>query len=338
MNLLAALLFAAAPVKAPLPHPGCVTVVEFLPDPGAPESGKVVADVAARVMRERSRDRVFDRSELADFLRVRQLTIPPEHDPDEVAAVAAMTGSTHALDGIVTDFGTAESGVMAVEAEVRLVEVKSRAVVWQGVGRGVGKGLFSFGRAPLAAMAEEAVRNALEGMAFTGELPSESCGSASALKMLTSPGTTSLVVRAPPNTRLAPAVVVEYVGKAGGRETFDVSEIRKLHFNSGSFDVVPGMKDLVEELAIILESSREVALVIEGHSDSDPGSTTDGNFSLSVRRAQAVYTALVRDYKVDPARVYLKALGDTMPVAPNDSKLNKTRNRRVEFKFVTRAK
>jgi outer membrane protein OmpA-like peptidoglycan-associated protein len=65
-----------------------------------------------------------------------------------------------------------------------------------------------------------------------------------------------------------------------------------------------------------------------GHTDSD-GSDAH-NLDLSRRRAESVKAWLVAKESVDAARFAIEAMGETQPVAPNDTAENKQRNRRVE--------
>ena len=320
--------------ETPFTPESCIGVIELMADARYPESGKVIADIAARVLREGAPARVLDRGEMADFLRLRQVGLNAEHRPEEVAAIGALTGRDRILDGMVIDYASGDAGVSAVEIELRVIDSTSQAIVWQRVGRGVAKGLFSHGRAPAAALAEEAIRDALAGAPFVPAASAPPCSRPTGAPLVTGPAAPSLVVKAPLSAIEAP-VRVEYTG--GEKETFDINDVRKLHFNSGSFAVGPGMRELVEEMALILRDNRDLALVVEGHSDSDPGSSPASNFTVSLRRAELIYRTLLQDFAIDPARVYLKALGDTKPVAPNDSPLNKTLNRRVELKFVARS-
>ena len=67
---------------------------------------------------------------------------------------------------------------------------------------------------------------------------------------------------------------------------------------------------------------------IEGHTDSDNASGR--NQALSEARARAVVEHLVKS-GFDAARLRAVGLGDSKPIAPNDTPENKARNRRIEF-------
>ena len=55
------------------------------------------------------------------------------------------------------------------------------------------------------------------------------------------------------------------------------------------------------------------------------------NLDLSQRRAEAVKKALVEDFGLDGATLQVEGKGESEPVEPNTSNINKAKNRRVEF-------
>ena len=72
-----------------------------------------------------------------------------------------------------------------------------------------------------------------------------------------------------------------------------------------------------------------------GHTDSDPVVKTKakwpgGNIQLSAHRAMAVQDYL-RKHGISEKRISIAGFGPHKPLAPNDSKENKSRNRRVEI-------
>jgi flagellar motor protein MotB len=52
---------------------------------------------------------------------------------------------------------------------------------------------------------------------------------------------------------------------------------------------------------------------------------------LSAKRAAAVREALIQGYGIDGARLTVKGLGATQPLAPNDTPEGRQNNRRVEL-------
>lgn len=72
---------------------------------------------------------------------------------------------------------------------------------------------------------------------------------------------------------------------------------------------------------------------VEGHTDSTPMASYryPSNWELSGARASSVIRFLVNEYQFDMSRFSLTGFGETRPVAPNDSRENMTKNRRVEI-------
>ena len=72
-----------------------------------------------------------------------------------------------------------------------------------------------------------------------------------------------------------------------------------------------------------------VKVKIFGHTDSDGDDAK--NMDLSKRRAASVKAELVKTFGVKATQLETDGLGETKPVAPNDTPVNKALNRRVEF-------
>ncbi|MFW1676583.1 MotB family protein [Pontibacter sp. JAM-7] len=105
----------------------------------------------------------------------------------------------------------------------------------------------------------------------------------------------------------------------------------------GSFD--SGSADLRYESIPVLAKIRDVLLnvkgkvAIEGHSDNIPysGQAFESNWDLSVARALAVGHELFADPRMDQSRFRVLGYADTKPLVPNNSRENRSRNRRVEI-------
>lgn len=86
---------------------------------------------------------------------------------------------------------------------------------------------------------------------------------------------------------------------------------------------------VLEEIAQVLRTHADWTLRIEGHTDSIGGAQF--NQDLSVRRAEAVRTALGERHAVDTARLAASGAGASRPVDRNDTPEGRARNRRVEL-------
>lgn len=72
-------------------------------------------------------------------------------------------------------------------------------------------------------------------------------------------------------------------------------------------------------------------LIVEGHTDSDGDAKL--NERLSLQRAMSVEKYLVDVHGLDGDKIIADGWGERRPVAPNTSKANKQKNRRVEFQI-----
>jgi len=102
-----------------------------------------------------------------------------------------------------------------------------------------------------------------------------------------------------------------------------------IYFDVNKDVVKPESYPSIKEIAAILKDNPTVKIKIVGHTDSDGDDKS--NLDLSKRRAASVKKTLVKDFGIDAARIETDGKGESEPVAPNDSAINKALNRRVEF-------
>jgi len=103
----------------------------------------------------------------------------------------------------------------------------------------------------------------------------------------------------------------------------------KIQFASGSDVMLPKSEQLVDEMAHALKDHPELKKVeIQGHTDN----TGDDFFNLKLGqgRAESVKKALVKR-GVAPLRLVPKGYGEGNPIAPNETRAGRAKNRRVEF-------
>lgn len=72
-------------------------------------------------------------------------------------------------------------------------------------------------------------------------------------------------------------------------------------------------------------------LIVEGHTDSDGDAAM--NERLSLQRAMSVEKYLVDVHGLDADKIIADGWGERRPVAPNNTRANKQKNRRVEFQI-----
>ncbi|MEY4351202.1 MAG: hypothetical protein RL078_1269 [Bacteroidota bacterium] len=109
-----------------------------------------------------------------------------------------------------------------------------------------------------------------------------------------------------------------------------VSLEAKLLFNSGSTKVEEEGKAALVELARVLETERDLEIVVEGHTDTDKLTSSvspKNNWELSVLRATSVVELMLANSSMSPAQIMAAGRGEFHPVDPND----KAKNRRIEI-------
>lgn len=104
-------------------------------------------------------------------------------------------------------------------------------------------------------------------------------------------------------------------------------------FATNSAVLRPGAENKLNALAEYLRDNPGVRVAIEGHTDSR--GTDAHNEALSLRRADAVRAAFDR-MGVTRARFQVRGLGESQPIATNDTPQGMRQNRRVEVTLLGR--
>jgi len=102
-----------------------------------------------------------------------------------------------------------------------------------------------------------------------------------------------------------------------------------IYFDVNKDVVKPESYGTLKEIAKILNEVPDVKVKILGHTDADGQDAA--NLDLSKRRAASVKAELAKNFGVNADRLETDGLGESQPVAPNDTPANKALNRRVEF-------
>jgi outer membrane protein OmpA-like peptidoglycan-associated protein len=102
-----------------------------------------------------------------------------------------------------------------------------------------------------------------------------------------------------------------------------------IYFDVNKDVVKPESYGTLKEIAGVLNEVPDVKVKIFGHTDADGDDAK--NMDLSKRRAASVKNELVKSFGVKADRLETDGLGESKPVAPNDTPANKALNRRVEF-------
>lgn len=109
-------------------------------------------------------------------------------------------------------------------------------------------------------------------------------------------------------------------------------------FGTGSAELPVEGQTLLTRIGRRL-SSLSNAIRVEGHTDDVPIQTSRfaSNWELSTARATRVVQVLARDTGVAPTRLSAAGYGEFHPRVPNDSPLNRSRNRRVDLVVLNEA-
>ncbi len=99
-------------------------------------------------------------------------------------------------------------------------------------------------------------------------------------------------------------------------------------FTTGKYQLLPIAKEKLNEVAQALKSQGYKKIVVEGHTDSQGSDAA--NKDLSLKRAQSVRDHLVAE-GIERSKIEALGLGESRPVASNDSPEGRANNRRVEL-------
>jgi chemotaxis protein MotB len=112
-----------------------------------------------------------------------------------------------------------------------------------------------------------------------------------------------------------------------------VSLEEKLLFKSGSDMVNPKGKEALKSLANVLNSTKDITVMIEGHTDNVPIKTNlfEDNWDLSTARATSIVRILTKDYGFDSNRITASGRGEFHPVKTNETTEGRASNRRTEI-------
>lgn len=128
-----------------------------------------------------------------------------------------------------------------------------------------------------------------------------------------------------------PGAEVERVNE-GIKVTFNESMV---NFAFNSSELTSSAKNNLNKLAEVLINNPDTNINIYGHTDSKGADAY--NQTLSEKRANAVVNYLVSS-GVAKSRMTAKGLGETEPIATNETEEGRAKNRRVEFAITANEK
>ena len=113
-----------------------------------------------------------------------------------------------------------------------------------------------------------------------------------------------------------------------------VSLAEQLLFGSGSVEVDKKGVSALQQLAKAIKDQKDIQIMVEGHTDnvavSKKSQYMQDNWDLSVMRATSI-TKILTKAGVAPSQVSATGKGEFSPLTPNDTDVNKQKNRRTEI-------
>lgn len=108
----------------------------------------------------------------------------------------------------------------------------------------------------------------------------------------------------------------------------------KMLFKSGSYEVTDKAKGVLAKVAKVVNDKPDFECMVEGHTDTDVlkgNSCLVDNWDLSVKRSTSIIRILSKDLGVNPAQLIAAGRSSYVPLVPNDSPENKSKNRRTRI-------
>jgi OOP family OmpA-OmpF porin len=130
----------------------------------------------------------------------------------------------------------------------------------------------------------------------------------------------------------APAAPVEVAApKAEKPVPEKVSMPLNVKFDTAKSDIKKKYDNDIKKVADFMKANPEAMAVIEGHTDNvDIHNEPERNMRLSQARADSVRKYLIDTFGIDASRITAVGYGPNKPIASNDTKEGKQKNRRIE--------
>jgi OOP family OmpA-OmpF porin len=106
-----------------------------------------------------------------------------------------------------------------------------------------------------------------------------------------------------------------------------------VHFGFNKDNLTKKAKDALDQMATDVANTKGYIITVEGGTDSVGSS--EYNYDLSQRRADAVIQYLASKHNVPAHKIYLIGLGKDKPVDSNKTSAGRAANRRVDVRLMT---
>jgi chemotaxis protein MotB len=120
-----------------------------------------------------------------------------------------------------------------------------------------------------------------------------------------------------------------------------INMVDQIFFDSGKADIKQQGNSVLNRVGAILKKMPDQIIRIEGHTDDVPIASEyrnyfPNNWSLGSRRAENVALHFIDNDKIDPMRIEVVSFSKYRPRVPNDSEVNRAKNRRIEIILTNR--
>ncbi len=109
-----------------------------------------------------------------------------------------------------------------------------------------------------------------------------------------------------------------------------------VHFGFNKDNLTKDAKEAIDQLAASVSTTKGYIITVEGATDSVGSS--EYNYDLSQRRANAVIQYLAAEKSVPAYKIYLIGLGKDKPIESNKTRDGRAKNRRVDIRLMTNSR
>ncbi len=109
--------------------------------------------------------------------------------------------------------------------------------------------------------------------------------------------------------------------------------LKNIFFKSGEVELLPSSMPEFERLIKFMQQYPKINIMVIGHTDNVGDS--EYNLQLSQMRSKFLVDKLI-EYGVSPERLDWDGYGDQKPVADNNTAQGRKKNRRIEFKIISK--
>lgn len=114
-------------------------------------------------------------------------------------------------------------------------------------------------------------------------------------------------------------------------------QLQPIYFAAGAADVSEFWQVVLAQAVWALRRDPSLCIELVGHANSRERTSPAGRVALAQRRAEQVRATLVRRHGVDPARLVVRAAGDSEPIDSNATANGRRVNSRVSFTMIVGA-